>query len=165
MYVLFDMWRIAFVFSYPRTAQFGALSDELYGTSESSTAGQWYVIVLLRDDGVASPSKVNHIEISREAGIVEYRQDPIPKSEYQTRLDKSELEDDADEDHAFVAESHQIRFWSDYSRVYLHPRTTHRLPDLADWEAADGDWLKSREAFQQYNAVRELWFPTQVLGI
>ncbi|TBU44587.1 tubulin nucleotide-binding domain-like protein [Dichomitus squalens] len=117
---------------FDRKSQFGALSDELYRSNDSSTAGQW------------------------EGGVIEYRQEPIPKSQYQTRLDQGEPEDDAQVNEDLAPDSHQIRFWSDYSRVFLHPRTLQMLPDLADWEAADGEWIKSRESFQQYDIDHDL---------
>ena len=96
--------------------------------------------------------------MGRDADVVEYRQDPIPKSEYQNRLDEGEAEDGEDDTEEkkerSTIETGQIRYWSDYSRVYLHPRSMQRLPDLADWETADGDWNTSRESFRQHEQAR-----------
>ena len=90
--------------------------------------------------------------------MVEYRQDPIPKSEYHNRLETGELEDNAADEEPSATDLTHVRFWSDYSRVFLHPRTPQRLPDLADWEAADGDWNASRESFRKHDSVRAAIF-------
>ncbi|KAI1790586.1 tubulin nucleotide-binding domain-like protein [Ganoderma leucocontextum] len=119
---------------FDRTSHFGALSDELYRDNDGPAAGQW------------------------DGGVAEYRQDPIPKSEYHNRLEVGELQDNGaeDEELASATDLTRVRFWSDYSRVFLHPRTSQRLPDLADWEAVDGDWNKSRETFQQHDSDHDL---------
>jgi Tubulin domain len=48
-----------------------------------------------------------------------------------------------------------VRFWSDYSRVYYHPRGLHRVPDPAEWEREVG-WAQGVERFASYDAVRAL---------
>ncbi|KAM5532691.1 hypothetical protein V8D89_013660 [Ganoderma adspersum] len=117
---------------FDRTSNFGALSNELYPDNEAPAA-EW------------------------DGGVVEYRQDPIPKSEYHARLETGELEDNAaDEEEPSATDLTRVRFWSDYSRVFLHPRTPQRLPDLADWEATDGDWNTSRESFRKHDSDRDL---------
>jgi Tubulin domain len=96
--------------------------------------------------------------------VDEIRQVPIPDIPYQTQLDE-----EADEDeNAVVARppdpktssilpplrASDVRYWSDYSRVHYLPRSLHKLPDLADWEAADGgDWQGGRETFSRYDSV------------
>ncbi|KAI0351612.1 tubulin nucleotide-binding domain-like protein [Trametes cingulata] len=115
---------------FDRKSHFGRLSDELYGDADNSDVSQW------------------------EGGVVEYRQDPIPRSEYQRRLaheESAEQDDDAE-----ASEPSDVRFWSDYNRVYYHPRSAQRLPDLADWERAEGEWTASRQAFEKYEHDREL---------
>ena len=133
------------------TANFGALSNELYPDNEDP-AVEW--CVTLPDNVVPSSSHDHHFPILRDGAVVEYRQDPIPKSEYHTRLDAGELEDNTADQEPPATGSTRVRFWSDYSRVFLHPRTTQKLPDLPDWEAADGDWNKSSETFRQHDSVR-----------
>ena len=89
----------------------------------------------------------------------EIRQDPISDGPYQTQLDE-EIEEEA------VAQpeperstaipplcSSNVRYWSDYDRVYHLPRSIHKLPDLADWETAEGDWSAGKEAFLRYDLV------------
>ena len=46
-----------------------------------------------------------------------------------------------------------IRFWSDYSRVFYHPRGLHRVPDPAEWEREVG-WIQGIERFNSYDAVQ-----------
>lgn len=48
-----------------------------------------------------------------------------------------------------------ICYWSDYSRVYYHPRGLHRVPDPVDWEREVG-WAKGVERFAAYDAVSSL---------
>ncbi|KAI0370856.1 tubulin nucleotide-binding domain-like protein [Pilatotrama ljubarskyi] len=114
---------------FDRKSHFGGLSDELYGNTDESDVSQW------------------------DGGVVEYRQDPIPKSEYKRRLDQGES-DEQDED--ATADTSNVRFWSDYSRVYYHPRSAQKLPDLAEWERAEGEWNASREAFEKYQHDHEI---------
>ncbi|THH21692.1 hypothetical protein EUX98_g8295 [Antrodiella citrinella] len=118
------------------SANFGALTDGLYeqevGQQDSGTS-QWN-------------------------GIVdEFRQPVVTKSKYQSRLElEAETKDLDDEDEDEATGVSEIRFWSDYSRVFYHPRTSQRLPDVADYEHADGDWVSGRDAFTKYNEETEL---------
>ncbi|KAI0830163.1 tubulin nucleotide-binding domain-like protein [Trametes gibbosa] len=119
------------VLVFDRKSHFGALSDELYGTATESNVTQW------------------------DAGVVQCRQDPIPKSVYQTRLDEGRLEEDEDEIPG-AQDISDVRFWSDYSRVYYHPRSAQKLPDPPEWERTDGEWTASREAFDKHEQDNEL---------
>ena len=91
---------------------------------------------------------------------MEYHHAPVPKSDYHTRLDTfsaQNLTAKAGDDKADTephADDSKIRYWSDYSRVYLHPRTIHKLPDLPDWETSEGDWVKGREEFEKLEEAR-----------
>lgn len=85
---------------------------------------------------------------------MEYRQDPIPPSQFHVDLD---AETDGD-DVPSVAEStsvhkQQFRYWSDYGMAYYHPRSMQRLPDLPEWEDSDGDWGNGRDMFERHNEV------------
>ncbi|KAI0049602.1 tubulin nucleotide-binding domain-like protein [Auriscalpium vulgare] len=89
--------------------------------------------------------------------VDEIRQDPIPGSSYQTQLDEevdeepAELKRNAGKVPAVPSlQSSDVRYWSDFNRVYYLPRSVHKLPDPADWENAEGDWNSGREAFQRY---------------
>ncbi|KAJ3557958.1 hypothetical protein NM688_g1196 [Phlebia brevispora] len=82
--------------------------------------------------------------------VVEYRQDPVPQSDYHARLDtERDTHGPEDEQATPRADESRIRFWADYSRVFFHPRTIQRLPDPPDWEAAEGDWAKGIEEFNR----------------
>ena len=89
----------------------------------------------------------------------EIYQDRISDGPYQTQLDE-----EVDEDATVAPEvergvvipplcASDVRYWSDYDRVYHLPRSIHKLPDLADWEAAEGDWSAGKESFLRYDLV------------
>lgn len=46
-----------------------------------------------------------------------------------------------------------ISYWSDFSRVYYHPRGLCRLPDPADWER-DVGWARGMDRYGELTAVR-----------
>lgn len=56
------------------------------------------------------------------------RQPSIEKSDYQTRLDKEELGESIDES---APHAHNVRYWSDFNRVYHAPHSLHPLPSPA----------------------------------
>ncbi|KAI8972555.1 tubulin domain-containing protein [Trametes punicea] len=125
------------VLIFDRKSNFGALSDELYldgSGTDGSPISQW------------------------DGGVVEYRQNPVPKSHYQVLLDQGieESDDHAGDEKSLACGPANVRFWSDYSRVYYHPRSAQRLPDLADWEHAEGQWHAGREAFANYEHEHEI---------
>ncbi|KAI9068825.1 tubulin nucleotide-binding domain-like protein [Trametes sanguinea] len=122
------------VLIFDRKSYFGALSDELYAGADDADISQW------------------------DGGMVQYHQDPIPKSDYHTRLDQELAESDEQRENAktpVTVDASNIRFWSDYSRVYYHPRSIQKLPDLADWERSEGEWQSSREAFANHEHASE----------
>ena len=94
----------------------------------------------------------------------EIHQDPIPDIAYQTRLDEEADEDavqsppDSEQRSPIAAVppllASDVRYWSDYNRVHYLPRSIHKLPDLADWETAGGDWQGGKDAFLRYDSVR-----------
>ncbi|CAL1697854.1 unnamed protein product [Somion occarium] len=84
----------------------------------------------------------------------------IPKSSYQERLDEeAELMDSeptADAGRNRAKNNHNIRYWSDYDRVFYHPRSLHRLPDVPDYENTEGDWMGGQETFTRYNEEHDV---------
>lgn len=46
-----------------------------------------------------------------------------------------------------------IRYWSDFSRVYYLPRSLQQLPDPLPWEETCVDWRKGQDIFNRYNEV------------
>jgi hypothetical protein len=103
---------------------------------------------------------------ARDGTVDEIQQDPIPDITYQTQLDQ-ETDEDSDPRAAVLGQqpypekssavpplvASDVRYWSDYNRVYYIPRSIHKLPDLADWETAEGDWQGGKEAFLRYDSV------------
>jgi hypothetical protein len=91
----------------------------------------------------------------RHDGIVEYRQDLITKSSYQSRMEagstlSEEIPHDTNPQLQGVGD---IRYWSDFDRVYYLPRSLQKLPDPPDWESTDLGWIQGHEMFTRYNEV------------
>jgi hypothetical protein len=96
----------------------------------------------------------------RDGTVDEIRQERIPDIAYQNQLDEEVEEDPAEappdpKGNVVVPPlgASDVRYWSDYNRVYYLPRSMHKLPDLADWEAEEGDWQGGKETFFRYNVV------------
>jgi len=93
--------------------------------------------------------------------VDEIHQDHIPDIAYQAQLDQEIVDEDSEagpsdpEMGSIVPplRASDIRYWSDFNRVYYLPRSIHKLPDLADWETEDGDWQGGKETFSRYNSV------------
>ncbi|KAI0684692.1 tubulin domain-containing protein [Cytidiella melzeri] len=113
---------------FDRKSNFGAVSD-LYGSDEDAS------------DGIVEPW---------EGEVVEYRQDQIPPSQHHAELDVEEEISRPGTGHA------SPRYWSDYNLVYYHPRSVQRLPDVPDWEDAEGDWISNSEMFEKYDEEVDL---------
>jgi hypothetical protein len=86
--------------------------------------------------------------MSRNGNIVKYKQDPITKSEYHEQIKHG------DEDVSYYRDDEpDVRYWSDFNRLYYTPRSVQRLPDTADWEDAEGNWQKGQELFRRFDEV------------
>jgi hypothetical protein len=46
-----------------------------------------------------------------------------------------------------------IRYWSDFNRLFYVPRTIQKVPDIPEWEDAEGNWAGGREMFTRYDEV------------
>jgi Tubulin domain len=98
---------------------------------------------------------------ARDGAVDEIRQERIPDIAYQTQLDEEVDEDPVAEappepERSFNVpplRASDVRYWSDFNRVHYLPRSIHKLPDLADWEAEGGDWQGGKETFLRHNAV------------
>ncbi|TFK37238.1 mtDNA inheritance protein Dml1 [Crucibulum laeve] len=94
--------------------------------------------------------------------VTEYRQDLIASSAYQTRMEEQsdDLSPGSDSNNRLSQPMDQatgnVRYWSDFNRVYYIPRTIQRLPDPSEWESPEGGWLKGQETFSRYNEDAEL---------
>ena len=93
---------------------------------------------------------------ARDGAVNEIRQERIPDVAYQAQLDE-EVDEDAtepppDPEKSFIVpplRASDVRYWSDYNRVCYLPSSIHKLPDLADWEAEEGDWQGGKETFSR----------------
>ncbi|KAI0072181.1 tubulin nucleotide-binding domain-like protein [Panus rudis PR-1116 ss-1] len=121
---------------FDRKANFGIVPDNLYGED-----------VVVEAEEVVSQWQT----FPRNGEVVEYRQQRISKSRYQEKLDAGEEDEDAAEAKVTGHTTTDMRFWSDYSRVFYHPRSLQRLPDLADYDDVEGDWMSSQEAFAKHD--------------
>jgi len=96
---------------------------------------------------------------TRGGELIEYRQEKIAKSRYQILLDESdELETAPRQITTTSAEDQnqgigEIRYWSDFSRLYYLPKSLQRIPDPADWETTNPNWTEGQEFFARYNEV------------
>lgn len=97
--------------------------------------------------------------LDRNGDVLEVRQDLIPEATYQTLLDQ-EVDDDPDQSQDPVQDepvqalrSSDVRYWSDFNRVYYVPRTIQKLPDVAEWENTEGNWQLSKDTFERYDTV------------
>lgn len=48
-----------------------------------------------------------------------------------------------------------IRYWSDFSRVYYLPRSLQKLPDLSEWEESALNWNEGNELFKRFDEVAQ----------
>ena len=104
----------------------------------------------------------------RNGTTVEYRQDPIPKGDYQRQLEDESYEESDDEHDKELVKGinfpiqtdRVVRYWSDYNRVYYVPRSIQQLPELPDWEVHEGNWSYGRETFERYVSVSASLLPT-----
>lgn len=103
-----------------------------------------------------------NIRNDRTGEVSEFRQPAIEPSSYQARLaagedpppaPQSDYQDPSSEKVAEPPRSTDLRYWSDYNRVFYHPRTIQALPDVADWENVDGNWSLGKQTFDRFNAV------------
>lgn len=88
--------------------------------------------------------------IYRGGAVTRETQDPIPQSEYHARLESNmeEVDDSAYRDP-------NIRYWSDYSCVFLDKKTIQAVPDAL--EGTEAGWSIAQELFRRYNEVHALF--------
>ncbi|KAG1750528.1 Misato segment II tubulin-like domain-containing protein [Suillus paluster] len=82
-------------------------------------------------------------------GVVRETQDPIPQSEYHARL-----EGDTEEEGDLARPDPNVRYWSDYSRVFLDRKSIQAIPDAM--ESTEAGWSVGQELFRRYNEDTEL---------
>ena len=90
----------------------------------------------------------------------EHRQGVIKKSDYHARLEE---QGQSDEDLRSSKEVGDIRYWSDFNRLYHLPRSLQQLPDIPDWETTSLAWDQGQEQFTRFNEVILCNSPTRYL--
>ncbi|KIY67404.1 tubulin nucleotide-binding domain-like protein [Cylindrobasidium torrendii FP15055 ss-10] len=80
-------------------------------------------------------------------GVIEYRQDAIPPP----KLDEEEEDEEDGKEDQCDRYPESVRYWSDFSRVYYHPRSFQRMPDIYDFDAAGGEWQSGGRIFKGYD--------------
>lgn len=104
-----------------------------------------------------APLIANLTNCGREGGIAEYKQEPIEKSLYHTKLEELPVASsngpgsDPSQPDPIVVDESTVRYWSDYNLVDYHPRSIQKLPDLPDWDLGMGGWVAGKETFDRYN--------------
>ncbi|KAJ6584373.1 mtDNA inheritance protein Dml1 [Mycena capillaripes] len=79
---------------------------------------------------------------------VEYKQEAVRKSHYQTIMEELDTNSGAP---SSAVQPENIRYWSDFNRMYYVPRTIQKVPDIPEWEDAEGNWTGGREVFTRYD--------------
>ena len=92
--------------------------------------------------------------LNRTNGLIEYRQEPVSKSAYQKQMDDEENGLDADQPETNLSIG-DIRYWSDFSRVYYLPRSLQKLPDPPEWEDTALNWNAGNELFRRFDEVAQ----------
>ena len=105
----------------------------------------------------------------RNGDIVECRQDLIPKSAYQSHIEAgSTLSEESPDDYAPrpIQGDGDIRYWSDFDRVYYLPRSLQKLPDPPEWKSTDLGWNEGHEMFARYNEVdMNVWYQMECIDM
>ncbi|KAJ7046455.1 Misato segment II tubulin-like domain-containing protein [Mycena alexandri] len=70
---------------------------------------------------------------------VEYKQEPVRQSQYQTDMEELDVK------------LQDVRYWSDFNRLYFVPRTVQKVPDVPEWADAEGNWTGGHEMFTRYD--------------
>jgi Tubulin domain len=92
----------------------------------------------------------------RNGDIVECRQDLIPKSAYQSHIETGSTpseESPHDSGSQLTQGPGDIRYWSDFDRVYYLPRSLQKLPDPPEWKSTYLGWNQGYELFTRHNEV------------
>ncbi|KAJ7505868.1 Misato segment II tubulin-like domain-containing protein [Mycena galericulata] len=82
------------------------------------------------------------------ADPIEFKQDPIRKSHYQIDMEKM---DGDEQDTLSDVQLQDVRYWSDFNRLFYVPRTVQKLPDIPEWEDAEGNWTAGQQTFTRFD--------------
>ena len=87
---------------------------------------------------------------------MECRRDLIPRSVYQSHIKaESSLSEESlyDSGLHLIQGAGDIRYWSDFDRVYYLPRSLQKLPDPSEWKSTNLGWNEGHEMFTRHNEV------------
>ena len=85
------------------------------------------------------------VMLRRDGGVIEIRQPHIEESSFHA----SSL---TGEDGRPPVQA-VVRYWSDYAKLYLLPRSLHQLPDHPTRETAQSSWTASQNEYNVFNEV------------
>ncbi|KAF7357389.1 Protein dml-1 [Mycena sanguinolenta] len=80
---------------------------------------------------------------------VECMQEPVSKSQYQIDMEDSDM--NAGYASSAAIQPEDVRYWSDFNRMFYVPRTIQKVPDIPEWEEAEGNWTGGHEMFTRYD--------------
>jgi hypothetical protein len=95
-------------------------------------------------------------DFSRNDGIEQHRQTSISKSKYHVKLEETSDPETAQTDNGDEYSFQDIRYWSDFSRVFYSPRSIQPVPDPVYGELECGDWGGGPGLFSRYNEVNSI---------
>ncbi|KAF9257995.1 tubulin nucleotide-binding domain-like protein [Marasmius fiardii PR-910] len=101
----------------------------------------------LARNGILNNDDDENIPAPWNGDVTEYKQEAIPQSRYQSQLQD---EFDFDQASSVAVPSQDVRYWSDFNRVYYHPRSMQVLPDIPDWQGTEGSWVHGQETFTRF---------------
>ncbi|PFH48792.1 hypothetical protein AMATHDRAFT_64624 [Amanita thiersii Skay4041] len=91
--------------------------------------------------------------------IEEHKQAVIPKSLYQSQMDETDglgTKETEGNSRRLLQNSNEIRYWSDFNRVFYVPRSIQALPDPTYGEVVSGNWDGGMDLFARFNEETSL---------
>jgi len=81
----------------------------------------------------------------------------VPKSAYQSHMEAESTlsEETHNSSPRLLQGAGDIRYWSDFDRVYYLPRSVQKLPDPPEWKSTNLGWIQGHEMFTRHN--KNLW--------
>lgn len=95
-------------------------------------------------------------DFPRNGDIDQHRQTTISKSKYHVKLDEIDDLEAAQTNNGDEYSFQDIRYWSDFSRVFYSPRSIQPVPDPVYGELECGDWGGGSRLFSRYNEVSSI---------
>ncbi|KAF8639297.1 hypothetical protein AX17_001608 [Amanita inopinata Kibby_2008] len=101
-------------------------------------------------------TQVADTDLLWNGNVQEYKHNTIEKSSYHLKLEETDDSGVADaekddEQLRLLQDSKEIRYWSDFNRVFYVPKSIQPLPDPIYGEIVYGDWKGGSDLFSRYN--------------